>query len=161
MRAPAPPSAVLSLADPSDQIVTSVGRVSLPFTRCNTTPRLPLTLPDPASALRRFLRKPNVSEAAEEFGRLAGRLAQSELPEYAGLTQLARAKCLETLGTKTAETDALIAAARQFITVRSDGRVRIHDSRWTRFSSAGFVGRLLLFSLCFDGNDFSYVAAFL
>ncbi|KAF0291072.1 Factor VIII intron 22 protein [Amphibalanus amphitrite] len=63
----------------------------------------------------RLLRKPNVPEAAEEFGRLASRLAQSELPEYAGLTQLARARCLETLGSRTAETDALIAAARQFM----------------------------------------------
>ena len=86
-----------------------------------TTPPLTLTRSDAASGLRRFLRKPNVSEAAEEFGRLAGRLAQSELPEYAGLTQLTRAKCLETLGSKTAETDALMAAARQFMTVRSDG----------------------------------------
>jgi len=64
---------------------------------------------------KRFLRKPNVSEAAEEFGRLAGRLTQAELPEYAGLTQLARARCQETLANKTGETDALLAAARQFL----------------------------------------------
>jgi len=83
--------------------------------QCPMSPPLPPVFNVPSPPPRRFLRKPNVSEAAEEFGRLAGRLTQAELPEYAGLTQLARARCQETLANKTGETDALLAAARQFL----------------------------------------------
>ncbi|XP_020706162.1 40-kDa huntingtin-associated protein-like isoform X2 [Athalia rosae] len=65
---------------------------------------------------KRFLRKPNVSEACDQFGILATQCEQKELWQYAGLCWLAAARCQGTLGNATAEASLLARAGRQFLT---------------------------------------------
>ncbi|XP_043273747.1 40-kDa huntingtin-associated protein-like [Venturia canescens] len=65
---------------------------------------------------KRFLRKPNVAEAAEQFAVLAIQCEQEELWQYAGLSWLAVARCYRTLGNTSAEINELMKAGRQFLT---------------------------------------------
>ncbi|XP_047107418.1 40-kDa huntingtin-associated protein [Schistocerca piceifrons] len=68
---------------------------------------------------KRFLRKPNVTEASEQFGALALRCEREELPQYAGLCWAAAARCEGSLGNNPAEAWALVRAARQFLSAET------------------------------------------
>ncbi|XP_027215692.2 40-kDa huntingtin-associated protein [Penaeus vannamei] len=64
---------------------------------------------------KRFLRKPNVAEASEEFGQLARELSEGEAWAQAGLCCVAVAKCEQTLVNPTTEVSAITQAARYFL----------------------------------------------
>ena len=64
---------------------------------------------------RRFLRRPNVSEACEQFTQPAKRLRSDEEPEYEALCQLAVARCQQSGGQPLAEAEATAEAARSFL----------------------------------------------
>ena len=64
---------------------------------------------------RRFLKKPNVSEASGQFGSLAKELKRQDCPQYAGFCSLAKARCENTLCNATGEVEALTEAARLFL----------------------------------------------
>lgn len=64
---------------------------------------------------KRFLRKPNVAEACEQFSKLAKDLQQQECPHYAAFCCLALARCEQTLGNPAGETQALVHGARLFL----------------------------------------------
>lgn len=64
---------------------------------------------------KKFLRKPNVAEASEEFGILAKELENQECPHYAAFCCLAVARCEHTLGNSVGETRSLIKAAQLFL----------------------------------------------
>ncbi|XP_050298046.1 40-kDa huntingtin-associated protein isoform X4 [Anthonomus grandis grandis] len=63
---------------------------------------------------KRFLRKPNETEASESFAALGQQCESQELPQYAALSWLAAARCEGTLGNPVSETAYLLRAARQF-----------------------------------------------
>ncbi|XP_071530520.1 40-kDa huntingtin-associated protein-like [Panulirus ornatus] len=64
---------------------------------------------------KRFLRKPNVAEASEEFGQLARELSDGEAWAQAGLCCVAVARCEQTLVNPTTEVSAITQAARFFL----------------------------------------------
>jgi len=64
---------------------------------------------------RRFLKKPNVSEASDQFGSLAKELKRQDCPQYAGFCSLAKARCENTLSNATGEVEAFTEAARLFL----------------------------------------------
>ncbi|XP_017767313.1 PREDICTED: factor VIII intron 22 protein-like [Eufriesea mexicana] len=64
---------------------------------------------------KRFLRKPNVAEASDQFGALAIECEQKELWQYAGLCLLAAARCQGTLENIFSELNLLIRAGREFL----------------------------------------------
>lgn len=64
---------------------------------------------------RRFLKKPNVSEASGQFGSLAKELKRQDCPQYAGFCSLAKARCENTLSNAAGEIEALTEAARLFL----------------------------------------------
>ncbi|XP_068617852.1 uncharacterized protein [Battus philenor] len=64
---------------------------------------------------KRFLRKPNVSEATNEFIGLAIQCEHSEQPSFAGQTYVGAAKCEALAGNHLGEAEQYLAAARQFI----------------------------------------------
>lgn len=64
---------------------------------------------------KRFLRRPNVSEASEQFRGLAKRLEDNEEPQYAAYCHLATGRCEATVGNNPGEIEAVTAAARSFL----------------------------------------------
>ncbi|XP_076753294.1 40-kDa huntingtin-associated protein [Xylocopa sonorina] len=64
---------------------------------------------------KRFLRKPNVAEASDQFGTLANECEQKELWQYAGLCSLAAARCQGTLENIFSELNFLVKAGREFL----------------------------------------------
>ena len=87
---------------------------------------------------RRFLRKPNVSEASDQFGKLlipvlykkkdvisnysyifpaklAKKLKTTEEPQYEGMCHLAIARCEQSIGNANGEAEALISASRCYM----------------------------------------------
>lgn len=64
---------------------------------------------------RRFLRKPNITEACDSFTSLAQQCESLELPVYAGLCWIAAARCEGSLTNLTGETSCLVKSARQFL----------------------------------------------
>ncbi|TRY68596.1 hypothetical protein TCAL_06931 [Tigriopus californicus] len=64
---------------------------------------------------KRFLRRPNVAEANEQFLRLAKRLRSEDEPQYEALCHLAVARCEQSVGNHSAEAEALMAASRAFL----------------------------------------------
>uniref|UniRef100_A0AAY4AHQ9 Factor VIII intron 22 protein n=1 Tax=Denticeps clupeoides TaxID=299321 RepID=A0AAY4AHQ9_9TELE len=64
---------------------------------------------------KRFLRKPNVAEASEQFGQLARELKQQDCLQYAAFCNLAMARCEQTLFNAPGEALALTDAARLFL----------------------------------------------
>ncbi|XP_044252928.1 40-kDa huntingtin-associated protein [Tribolium madens] len=64
---------------------------------------------------KRFLRKPNVTEACESFSSLGKQCEASELPSYAGLCWISSARCEGSLGNTPGEAACLTRAARQFL----------------------------------------------
>ncbi|NXN97484.1 F8I2 protein, partial [Rhinopomastus cyanomelas] len=78
-----------------------------------------------AKLRRRFLRKPNVAEAAEQFAALARELRAQEALPYAAWCQLAVARCAQSLFHGPAEAAALAEAARLFLRQERDLRQRL------------------------------------
>ncbi|GLH06574.1 Factor VIII intron 22 protein [Gryllus bimaculatus] len=70
---------------------------------------------------KRFLRKPNVTEASDQFGSLAVRCENDELPQYAGLCWMAAARCEGSLGNSPGEAWDLVRAGRQFMKAEVKG----------------------------------------
>ena len=68
-----------------------------------------------AFVCRRFLRKPNVTEACESFTNLGQHCENEEMPSYAGLCWIAKARCEGSLGNITGEISSLVRSARQFL----------------------------------------------
>lgn len=64
---------------------------------------------------KRFLRKPNETEALESFTALGQQCESQDLPEYAAINWIAAARCEGTLGNTIGETSYLLRAARQFL----------------------------------------------
>ncbi|XP_053610546.1 40-kDa huntingtin-associated protein [Plodia interpunctella] len=64
---------------------------------------------------KRFMRKPNISEATNEFIALAIQCEHSEQPAFAGHAYVGAAKCEATAGNALGEAEYYIAAARQFM----------------------------------------------
>ncbi|KAG7199148.1 hypothetical protein KM043_018037 [Ampulex compressa] len=64
---------------------------------------------------KRFLRKPNVTEASDQFAALAIECEQKGLWQYAGLCSFSAARCQGTLENSAAELNYLIKAGRQFL----------------------------------------------
>lgn len=64
---------------------------------------------------KRFLRKPNVAEASDQFTALATECEQKELWQYAGLCSLTAARCQGTLENVSSELNFLIKAGREFL----------------------------------------------
>ncbi|XP_045500463.1 uncharacterized protein LOC123697931 [Colias croceus] len=64
---------------------------------------------------KRFMRKPNVSEATNEFIGLAIQCEHSEQPSFAGQTYIGAAKCEASAGNSLGEAEQYINAARQFM----------------------------------------------
>ncbi|XP_039621615.1 40-kDa huntingtin-associated protein [Polypterus senegalus] len=64
---------------------------------------------------KRFLRKPNVAEASEQFGQLAKELKQQDCLQYAAFCNLAMARCEQTLFNAPGEALSLTEAARLFM----------------------------------------------
>ncbi|KAJ9589462.1 hypothetical protein L9F63_017323 [Diploptera punctata] len=64
---------------------------------------------------KRFLRKPNVTEASEQFGRLALQCERDEVPQYAGMCWTAAARCENSLGNVSGEAWNLLRAGRQYL----------------------------------------------
>ncbi|XP_023946416.1 40-kDa huntingtin-associated protein [Bicyclus anynana] len=64
---------------------------------------------------KRFLRKPNISEATNEFIALAIQCEHSEQPSFAGQTYIGAAKCEASAGNFLGEAEQHLAAARQFM----------------------------------------------
>ncbi|XP_051560472.1 40-kDa huntingtin-associated protein-like [Myxocyprinus asiaticus] len=71
---------------------------------------------------KRFLRKPNVAEASEQFGQLAKELKQQDCPQYAAFCNLAMARCEQTLFNAPGEALALTDAARLFLASEQETR---------------------------------------
>ncbi|KAJ8688349.1 hypothetical protein QAD02_024150 [Eretmocerus hayati] len=64
---------------------------------------------------KRFLRKPNVSEASDQFEILALDCEHKELHRYAGTCWLAAARCQGTIGNSIPEINLLMKAGREFL----------------------------------------------
>ncbi|KAG8014845.1 Factor VIII intron 22 protein, partial [Nibea albiflora] len=71
---------------------------------------------------KRFLRKPNVAEASEQFGQLAKELKQQDCLQYAAFCNLAMARCEQTLFNAPGEALALTDAARLFLSSEKENR---------------------------------------
>ncbi|KAL0588844.1 40-kDa huntingtin-associated protein [Plecturocebus cupreus] len=74
---------------------------------------------------KRFLRKPNVAEAGEQFGQLGRELRAQECLLYAAWCQLAVARCQQALFHGPGEALALTEAARLFLRQERDARQRL------------------------------------
>ncbi|XP_038604008.1 40-kDa huntingtin-associated protein-like [Tachyglossus aculeatus] len=74
---------------------------------------------------KRFLRKPNVSEAGEQFGQLGKELRAAEWLPYAAWCQLAVARCQQSLLHGPGEALALTEAARLFLRQEREARLRL------------------------------------
>ncbi|XP_022187715.1 40-kDa huntingtin-associated protein [Nilaparvata lugens] len=64
---------------------------------------------------KRFLRKPNVSEPSDQFGALGMECERGGVVQYAGLCQLAVARCEKELGNSSNAAWALRTAGRHFL----------------------------------------------
>jgi hypothetical protein len=69
---------------------------------------------------KRFLRRPNVSEASDQFRQLGRRLEEAEEPQYAAFCHLATGRCEQTGGNPAAEVEAVTAAARAFLKAETE-----------------------------------------
>lgn len=74
---------------------------------------------------KRFLRKPNASQASEELSGLGRRLNEQGAHPYAAFFSQAAARCEKEAGNEQREAEALTEAARRFMTsVRDAKRLR-------------------------------------
>ncbi|CAD7682989.1 unnamed protein product [Nyctereutes procyonoides] len=74
---------------------------------------------------KRFLRKPNMAEAGEQFAQLGRELRAQECLPYAAWCQLAVARCQQALFHGPGEALALTEAARLFLRQERDARQRL------------------------------------
>ncbi|PIK41361.1 putative factor VIII intron 22 protein [Apostichopus japonicus] len=65
--------------------------------------------------VRRFLRKPNVAEAIQQFGALGRALDSQECPPYAAMCSLAQARCEHLQGNQSWEVQYLVDSANHFL----------------------------------------------
>eukprot|EP00794_Sanderia_malayensis_P018904 gene18904-20807_t len=63
---------------------------------------------------KRLLKKPNYSEASDQYSTLTKVLKHQDCPQYAGFCCIAKAHCENALNNPVGETDALVEAARLF-----------------------------------------------
>ncbi|KAK3907838.1 40-kDa huntingtin-associated protein [Frankliniella fusca] len=70
---------------------------------------------------KRFLRKPNVQEASEQYGSLAMQCEAQQLLPYAGLCWQAVARCENELGHTNAEISALVRGGKLFLQAECKG----------------------------------------
>lgn len=70
-----------------------------------------------AKLKKRFMKKPNVKEASEDYGKLANALKNEENPQCAAMCFQAMAKCDHLMGDSSGEAEAWANAGRQFFTV--------------------------------------------
>lgn len=70
-----------------------------------------------AKLKKRFMKKPNVKEASEDYGKLANSLKNEDNPQYAAVCFQAMAKCDHLMGDSSGEAEAWANAGRQFFTV--------------------------------------------
>ncbi|CAI7995524.1 40-kDa huntingtin-associated protein, partial [Geodia barretti] len=63
---------------------------------------------------KRFMKKPNVKEASEDYGKLANRLKNEDNPHYSSMCFQAMAKCDRLMGDSSGEAEAWANAGRQF-----------------------------------------------
>ncbi|XP_059057863.1 uncharacterized protein LOC131851386 [Achroia grisella] len=68
-----------------------------------------------AKLKKRFMRKPNITEATNEFIGLAIQCEHSEQPAFAGHAYVGAAKCEASAGNYLGEAEQYLAAARQFM----------------------------------------------
>lgn len=61
------------------------------------------------------MRKPNISEATEEFSNLAVQCELAEQPPFAGICYLEAAKCETSIGNTVGSAEYLLMSARQFM----------------------------------------------
>lgn len=64
---------------------------------------------------KRFLRRPNVAEANEQFTKLSKRLRENDQPQHEAMCHLAIARCEQSVGNTACEAEALVAASRAFL----------------------------------------------
>jgi len=64
---------------------------------------------------KRFLRRPNVAEASDNYRQLAKRLQDNDEYQFAGFCYLATGRCEQTVGNGAAEVESITAAARCFL----------------------------------------------
>jgi len=64
---------------------------------------------------KRFLRRPNVADASENFRQLGKRMEDNDEPQYAGFCYLATGRCEKTVGNSCAEIESTTLAARCFL----------------------------------------------
>ncbi|XP_011566009.3 uncharacterized protein LOC105395745 [Plutella xylostella] len=64
---------------------------------------------------KRFMRKPNITEATNEFNALAIQCEHSEQPGFAGHCYVGAAKCESSAGNTLGEAEYYLTAARQFM----------------------------------------------
>ncbi|XP_066255311.1 40-kDa huntingtin-associated protein [Euwallacea similis] len=69
---------------------------------------------------KRFLRKPNETEAAKAFADLGHQCQSQDLLHYAALSWIAAARCEGILGNNVNEISFLVRAARQFLKAEED-----------------------------------------
>lgn len=70
---------------------------------------------------KRFLRKPNVQEASEQYGSLAMQCESQQLFPYAGLCWQAVARCENELGHSNGEIAALVRGGKLFLQAEQKG----------------------------------------
>lgn len=74
---------------------------------------------------KRFLRKPNIAEASDEFRQLVKR-QEHDYPHYAAYSCLAMARCEHTLGNPQGEVQALTYAARSFLKAENNNKTMMN-----------------------------------
>lgn len=79
---------------------------------------------------KRFLKKPNIAEASEEFDELKNHLVRIECFPYAGFTAISKARCEQGLLNTPGEIDSLVEAGRFFLRADQD----IEERRCPNFS---------------------------
>ena len=76
------------------------------------------------------MRKPNLSEASDQFSKLAKKVKTNEEPQYEGMCHLAIARCEQNIGNNHGEVEALISASRCYL----EAEKRIYDLKTPTFN---------------------------
>lgn len=114
---------------------------------------------------KRFLRKPNASEPSDQFATLAAQCERCDLPQYAGLSWLAVAKCESSLGHVNEEATALVKAGRLYIQAENKNVIGCEEHLQAGISSLSQAERLwgdenpLTAALCLEtGNTLKNIS---
>uniref|UniRef100_H2ZQP8 Factor VIII intron 22 protein n=1 Tax=Ciona savignyi TaxID=51511 RepID=H2ZQP8_CIOSA len=98
---------------------------------------------------KRFMKKPNIAEASEEFGQLAKSLSQQGCMHYAAFCSLATARCEQNMSNSAGEIQGLTEAGRQFLKA---------DKSLTDIMSPNFNEHSNCAMNCFDFAVKAYIA---